>query len=738
MKFTYGGLKLRKGVIPSRAMEYVTHRIDEDKLVVTVATRHIQPRIDPFCLATLTVVLSAPAPDVIRVETMHYTAQGEPFPRIPVCENNCDLQVEEDAEHLIFRSGNVHAEICKKPLKYRLAFYRDGQLLTASNNQSLTYIRHEQKKKNYMAEQLELDIGERIYGLGERFGPLVKNGQRVDMWNEDGGTSSDMAYKNIPFYLSNKGYGILVDELGKVSFEVGSEIVQRVQFSVPGEYLSYYIIGGETCIHTIEMLNQLTGLPALPPAWSFGLWLTTSFTTSYEKQTIAGLLDGMAERNIPLHVFHFDAHWMDAIKWCNFRWSKSVTDDPAAMLSELHTRGLKICIWINPYVAQASEIFDEGVRGGYFLKNKKGQVYQSDDWQPGMAIVDFTNPEACRWFQRQLKSLLDMGVDCIKADFGERIPVDVVYHNGADPKKMHNHYAYLYSKTVFELLEQVRGKGDAVIFSRAASIGQQRFPIVWGGDCKSTYQSMAETLRGGLSLACCGFPFWSHDISGFDLTATPDLYKRWCQFGLLSTHSRLHGQHTHRVPWLFDEESCQVLKEMVELKCRLMPYLYMQAIQAHRKGTPIVRPMAVEFQDDPACAYLDQQYMLGPSLMVVPVFREDGYSQYYLPEGKWTNLLDSRTVRSGWQHEKHGYRSLPLMVRPGTVLPLGAVRSQPDYDYLQDLELHVFQMKDGDRVSVEIPDLHGAIAATFMITMELGNVQIQTDSDKPYSVVVHT
>jgi len=274
----------------------------------------------------------------------------------------------------------------------------------------------------------------------------MKNGQVVETWNEDGGTGTEQAYKNVPFYMTNRGYGVFVNHPERVSFEVASENVERVQFSVPGEYLEYFVIYGPSPKDVLDKYTALTGRPALPPAWSFGLWLSTSFTTNYDEETVTSFIQGMADRDIPLHVFHFDCFWMKEFHWCNFEWDKRVFPDPQAMLKRLKSRGLRICVWINPYIAQRSALFDEGAKRGFLLKRPNGDVWQWDRGQAGMGIVDFTNPEACRWFGDKLRALVDTGVDCFKTDFGERIPTDVVYHDGSDPLKMHNYYSYLTTK----------------------------------------------------------------------------------------------------------------------------------------------------------------------------------------------------------------------------------------------------------------------------------------------------
>jgi alpha-D-xyloside xylohydrolase len=417
---------------------------------------------------------------------------------------------------------------------------------------------------------------------------------------------------------------------------------------------------------------------------------------------------------------------MKEFHWCDFEWDQRMFPDPAAMLKRLKDRGLHICVWINPYIAQRSPLFAEGMRQGYLLKKPDGDVWQTDQWQPGMGIVDFTNPAARQWFGDKLRALIDMGVDCFKTDFGERIPTDVAYFDGSDPAKMHNYYTYLYNKTVFEVLRERRGDGEAVVFARSATTGSQQFPVHWGGDCESTFDSMAESLRGGLSLGLSGFGFWSHDIGGFEGTPPGDVYKRWIAFGLLSSHSRLHGDQSYRVPWLFDEEAVDVLRLFTKLKCRLMPYLYAQALEAARKGAPLMRAMMLEFPDDPTCDYLDRQYMLGESLLVAPVFSHDGVVAYYLPAGRWTNFFTGEVVEGpGWVRETHGFESLPLMVRPNSVLAVGSHEDRPDYDYGEGVTLQVYELADGKSVAAVIPSVAGDVDVRFEAKREGRTITVE-------------
>ncbi len=714
MKFTNGYWLLRDEMKAAYAAEYGSHRVYGQELTMYLPCSHIVDRGSCLNIPLLTVTLSSPMDGVIKVSAVHHDGAVYNGPFAKIYTGDAHVRIEENEEQLIYQTGSLKAVIDKAPNGYKMAFYEGDTFLTESSFRNLAYMQNTKTGKNYMLEQMFLDVDEYVYGLGERFTPFVKNGQVVEMWNEDGGTASEIAYKNIPFYVTNKGYGILVDNEGDVAYEIASEKVERIQFSVEGERLDYYVISGKTPMGTVEKYTELTGKPALPPAWSFGLWLTTSFTTNYDEATTSGFIQGMADREIPLHVFHFDCYWMDAYEWCNFEWDPATFPDPKGMLKRYHDRGLHICVWINPYIGQKSCLFKEGKDHGYLVKKTDGSVWQTDLWQPGMALVDFTNPDAVAWYQGKLKTLLDMGVDCFKTDFGERIPVkEIEYFDHSDPVKMHNYYTYLYNQAVFELLERERGTGEAVLFARSATVGGQQFPAHWGGDCSASYVSMAETLRGGLSLSLGGFGFWSHDISGFESTAPADIYKRWCQFGLLSSHSRLHGSSSYRVPWMFDEEACDILREFVNLKCCLMPYLYGQAVRSHKEGRPVLRPMFLDFPEDRACDTLDRQYMFGDSLLVAPIFKENGEVQYYLPEGTWYNLITGADVSGGkWQKETHDYHSLPLMIRPNTVLALGNNDQKPDYDYADGVSLLVSAFDEGAEAKIEIPDLKGETVMT--------------------------
>lgn len=738
MKFTDGNWLIREEYSLLSAVQAYDFWKKENMLTAFASGAPIRGRADTINGALLTVQFYSPLPGVIGVKLIHFDGVVDHGPSFELNLSHPDVEIVENEQYAQLTTGNLSVRI-HKGLQWSVEFLRnETERITGSGFKSMSHIT-ENNGNVYMREELDLSVGELVYGLGERFTALIKNGQMVDIWNKDGGTSSEQAYKNIPFYLTNKGYGILVNDPGAVSFEVASEKVKKVQFSVPGESLEYFVIDGPDPKGVLEKYTELTGKPALPPAWSFGLWLTTSFTTNYDEATVNSFVDGMAERDLPLHVFHFDCFWMKGFHWTDFKWDEDVFPDPVGMISRLKEKGLKVCLWINPYIAQRSVLFEEGKAKGYLVKKPNGDVYQVDLWQPAMALVDFTNPDACEWFAGYLRELVDTGVDSFKTDFGERIPTDVVYYDGADPVKMHNYYTYLYNKVVFEVLEQKIGKNEATLFARSATVGGQKFPVHWGGDCYADYESMAESLRGGLSLGMSGFGFWSHDIGGFENTAPSHVFKRWLAFGLLSSHSRLHGSSSYRVPWAYDEEAVNVTRFFTKLKCSLMPYLYDIAVEASQKGVPTMRSMLLEFPNDPAAEVLDRQYMLGDSILVAPVFSEQGDVSYFLPEGKWTHLLTGDTVAGGkWRKENYDFMSLPLFVRENSILAIGNNNNVPDYDFANEVELRLFEIADGAEVSRKVRNLQGETELEVTVTRTGSSVKVNaTGVGKPFYVSCH-
>ncbi|MCL7458021.1 alpha-xylosidase [Micromonospora sp. MSM11] len=515
---------------------------------------------------------------------------------------------------------------------------------------------------------------ERFVGFGEKFTPLDKRGQRALMWNFDAfGGESDRSHKNVPFYLSDRGYGVLVDSGLPVQFDVCQSTHSSVQLLVPDDLLDYYVLAGSTPAEVLDRFDRLTGRPYLPPKWAFGAWVSSGFFPDSQERVLerARLL---RERGIPCDVLHLDCYWQVAGRWSDLRWDDEAFPDPTAMLRTLAGQGFRVCLWMNPYLMTDSPLYAEAAEAGYFLRHADGSPYVADVWHgshPASAIVDFTNPAAVEWFAGLLRPLLEQGVAVFKTDFAEGVPVDAVAHNGMTGVELHNVYALLFNDVVARVTEEVAG--HRTVWARSSYLGGQRHSAQWSGDVNATWPGLASTLRGGLSHGLSGVPFWSHDTGGFHGTPTPQLYVRWTQFGALSPLVRLHGT-TSRLPWDFPAETERDAVAALRLRYRLMPYLWSVAVRAAADGAPMMRALLVDTPEDPTAWTTDLQYRLGTDLLVAPVTDPSGRRDVYLPVGD--DWIDAATGERhpGGRHLRVDvpvYR-LPLYVRHGALVPVVA------------------------------------------------------------------
>ena len=499
-----------------------------------------------------------------------------------------------------------------------------------------------------LAPKLHMD--EHIYGLGEHFTEFDKRGQSVRMRNFDTlGCRDKESYKNIPFYISSYGYGLYVNDPGIYDFEVGSRSVSSISIRVSARQLEYYLILGNTLKEILAVYMNLTGPAALPPTWSFGLWYSTGFKRS-NRDNVEQDAVLFQEYEIPLSVMHFDCYWLKEDMWCDFVWDDEMYPDRRSMIEGFKGRGMKICLWINPYVTVVSDIFREGDRLGYLVKHRDGSVYTADLWHgllPYCGIVDFTNPEATSWYQAKIRERLEEGVDVLKTDFAEDIPEDALFFNRMTGKQMRNIYSRLYNQSVIQVTRQVKGDENGIVWARSGCAGMQQFPVCWSGDPYSSYEGMAATLRGGLSLAMSGVPFWSHDMGGFYGEVSEEVFIRWSQFGLFSSHSRLHGTST-RQPWAYGERALGIMKKFIDIRYELMPYILENARTCVKDGISFLRPLVLEHPEDPTVCGIYDEYYFGSEMLVCPVFGGDGARRrIYLPKGEWRDYLTGELYHSG-------------------------------------------------------------------------------------------
>lgn len=529
-----------------------------------------------------------------------------------------------------------------------------------------------------------LQPDEHLYGLGGQYGPLDKRGQRLVSWNRDvyGLTGSALTYLNVPFFLSNRGYGIFINHTSPITYELGWPALETAAFRVEDPYLDYFLIYGPQPKEILARYHGLTGRASLPPLWSFGVWMSRAMYMSRAK--MEEVVSRLRELGVPCDVLNLDPAWLKHRKrfssnGCDFVWNDQDFPDPVGFIQGLSERGIKLCLWENPYIWKGTALYEEGERRGYLVRRHYGGLAQPTD-NPAAGLPDLTNPRAYRWWQAQHRRLLRMGVATFKTDYAEAVPEDALFANSRTGHEMHNVYPLLYNQASFEAVAEERGEG--VVWGRSGYAGSQRYPLNWVGDSPISFAGMAAALRAGLSLSLSGIPFWSHDIGGFWSPAgpaalTPTLYIRWAQFGLLSSHARFHGIGP-REPWAYGEQAVAIVREYARLRYRLLPYLWALAHEASETGVPVVRPMCLEFPDDPLASGLDRQYMLGPSLLVAPVFNEEGRCRVYLPAGRWYDFWTNESS-PGLAHLELEVplERIPLFVREDSILPLA-----PAMDYV--------------------------------------------------------
>lgn len=603
-------------------------------------------------------------------------------------ETQPEIKETEEKYRVICKDYTI--EIEKAPFTFRV-LHEDGTIACEESIQDVDSVGDGYQQVPPMGYSMDkgqvkgmnlgfvLHYDESIYGFGEHFTRFNKVGQTVTMRNFDTlGCRDETAYKNIPFYVSSYGYGIFVHHHGIFDFHVGSESVATLSAHVPDTSLEYYIIVKNFLKEVLSSYVKLTGPAALPPKWSFGLWYSTGFKGNSRKNVEEDALRFRNEK-IPCDVMHFDCYWLREDKWCDFVWDDAQYPDRLSMLAGLKEKGYKICLWINPYVTITAEMYLEGREKGYFAKNAAGDPFEADLWHGLLSpcvLLDFTNEEAVSWFQEKIRAVLLEGVDVLKTDFGEDIPYDAVFSNGMTGRELRNVYSRLYNQAVFEVIKECKGENQAVVWARSGCAGMQQFPVCWSGDPRSSYEGMAATLRAGLSMAMSGVLFWSHDMGGFYGNVTKERFIRWSQFGLFSSHSRLHGTTT-RQPWAYDEETKEILKEFISLRYRLMPYILKTAEECVKEGLPFIRPLVLEYDKDRNVREMYDQYLFGNDILAAPVFGgENAKREVYLPEGNWVEMLgEKRTFKGGnWYTFTCPLNYLPLFRRQEAMIETDDVK----------------------------------------------------------------
>ena len=546
----------------------------------------------------------------------------------------------------------------------------DGRLLTQtrcwSDNDStqvkippFSFIKRGSDNSRSINPVFSLAPNEKIYGCGESATALNKAGQKVNLFVTDpqGPETPDM-YKPIPFFFSNRGYGMFMHTSAPVTCDFGCSYIGATKLFMADEAMDIFLFLGSPK----EMLSEYTALvgrPEMPPLWSFGTWMSRiTYFSEAEGRDVARKL---RENKIPSDVIHFDTGWFGVDWQCDYAFAADRFDNPRQMLTDLRSQGFRTCLWQLPYFTPKNKFFPELVERGLYVRNGKGQLPYED------VVLDFTNPETVQWYQEKLGNLIEMGVGAIKVDFGEGAPLDAIYANGRSGLYEHNLYPLRYNKTVAEVIKKIHGEN--IIWARSAWAGSQRYPLHWGGDAATTETGFEGTIRSGLSIGLSGFCFWSNDIGGFVTQSPESLYRRWLPFGFLTSHSRVHGAPPTE-PWYYGKEFTDYFRRCAELKYKLMPYVYAQSKECTENGWPMLRALLLEYPDDPGAWLVEDEYMFGSNLLVAPMLEEGNGRDVYLPgRQKWIDYQNGKVYAPGWNHIECGVLPIVILVKDGSAIP---------------------------------------------------------------------
>ena len=600
-------------------------------------------------------------------------------------------ETSQTSDAISYKSQYGSIEIKKYP--WRLVIKdANGKVLTQTRHlidndssqvklQPFSFIKRGSDNSRSINPVLTLAPGERIYGCGESFTSLNKVGQKVHLSVTDPqGPETDGQYKPVPFFFSNRGYGIFMHTSAPVTCDFGASYIGADRLFMADEQMDFFIFFGEPKDILYEY-TEITGKSPLPPLWSFGTWM--SRITYFSQEEGLEIARQLRANRIPADVIHFDTGWFGTDWQCDYQFAKDRFKDPVKMLKQLAKDGFHTCLWQLPYFTPKNRFFNEIIEKGLHVKNATGGMPVED------AILDFSNPETVDWYQQKIEGLLKQGVSTIKCDFGEAAPYNGFYHSGKGGLYEHNLYPLRYNKALWEVVER-NHPGEGIIWARSAWAGSQRYALHWGGDAATTNTGMLGDLRGGLSFGLSGFSFWSHDMGGFVTASPEDIYRRWLPFGFLSSHTRAHGAPPTE-PWLISESFTDAFRACAEMKYKLMPYVWEQAKECSKLGLPMVRALLVEFPHDQGAWYVEDEYMFGSKMLVAPLLESGNSRNVYLPKGKWIDYQTGKVYEGGYQTIEAGKIPCIILVKDGSVIPHAPLAQRTDQINWNAIENKVYK-----------------------------------------------
>ena len=597
----------------------------------------------------------------------------------------------ENGYRYVSEFGSV--EIKKYPWRIEVCDEK-GKMITrtihkADNDSTYTpflpfsFVRRSSDYSRSMSATFSLSPGEKIFGCGESFTGLDKRGQKVVLFTDDAnGVQNETMYKPVPFFMSSRGYGIFMHTSTPITMDVGKYFSGINSLMIGEDKLDLFVFLGDPK-DILDEYTDLTGKSPMPPLWSFGFW--QSRITYFSEEEGRLVADKLRVHRIPSDVIHFDTGWFEEDWRCDYQFSPTRFSDATRMISDLKKQGFHTCLWQLPYFVPKNRLYPELLEKNLVVRDPSGGLPYED------AVLDFSNPEAVRWYQEKIGSLLEQGVGAIKVDFGEAAPVNGIYYSGKTGFYEHNLYPLRYNKAAADITREINGEN--IIWARSAWAGSQRYPLHWGGDAAPTDMGMAAGLRGGLSFGLSGFTFWSHDMGGFVTRSPEDLYRRWTAFGAFSSHARSHGTPPKEA-WEYGESFLDYFRKAIETRYMLMPYIYAQAMESSQKGLPMLRALFIDYPEDPGAWFIDDQYLFGSDMLVAPLFESVPGRNVYLPGSSWIDYQTGKAYKAGWNYIEKGELDIVILVRDGAVIPhIKLAQSTMDMDWTR-LDLVVYSTDD--------------------------------------------
>ncbi len=687
-----------KGIISYKRYEYVTRMAFNNMLGVLSPVKPNEfPQYEYEASPELPFAIEFSSPRTVRIKAKSgFTANKDEGSLMLV---NGVAPIDKSWKYSKTKSGHQyiseHGKVIIETYPWHVSIYdAEGKLLTQTIHYKdvdvstytpvmpFSFVRRAGDYSRSFSATFTLKANEKIFGCGESYQSFDKRGQKVVLWVDDAnGIQNESMYKPIPFYMSNRGYGVFMHSSTPITVDFGKYWSGANAMMIGDEDLDLFVFIGSPK-EILDAYTDLTGKAEMPPLWSFGFWM--SRITYFSQDEGIAVADKLRKYEIPADVLHFDTGWFETDWRCDYKFSSSRFKDPKKMINQLKEKGLQTCLWQLPYFVPENSLFPEIVEKGLYVKNAKGNLPYED------AVLDFSNPQTVSWYQEKIKGLLDLGVGVIKVDFGEAAPAKGIYASGRTGFYEHNLYPLRYNKAVSDITKEVNG--ERIIWARSTWAGSQRYPLHWGGDPANTNTAMAATLRGGLSIGVSGFSFWSHDIGGFVLKTPEEIYRRWTPFGMLTSHVRSHGAPPTE-PWEYGEDFMNAFRKAANMRYRLMPYIYAQAKESSENGWPMFRAMFVEFPKDPGSWLVDNQYMFGSDMLVAPLLEEGNSRDVYLPEGEWIDYQTGVLYSGGWHHITAGEIPIVVLVREGSVIPHIKLAQSTQFMDWSNIELKVFANK---------------------------------------------